>query len=261
MPYKHGRPVIDLSLPFRIASFLCFYLTCSAASLINFIPFFPRYKYRFRLYDLHKAVTVSNHSTFLDPVNVGIVAFPHRIYQTLLEATVEFPFLGTFTRLMGGVPIPRGKTGYKKIIEICERAFKYHRYLHFYPEGECYLYNQQIRKFHSGAFRIAAELDIPVVPIVTVFSNGLFKPWSFWGRSIPVETVIVLDPVYPAQFIRRNEKGEITSNSIKEFTEAVHHLMQTEIDRRNGSQAFSRGRMERIKGLNDTATVAKLKSD
>ena len=261
MPYKHGRPAIDSSLYFRIASFLCFYLVGPIAYVVNFMQFFTRYKNRFKLYDLRKAITVSNHTTFLDPVKIGALVLPHIIFQTLLEATVEFPVLGTFTRMMGGVPIPRGKTSYRKLLESCERAFKKRRYLHFYPEGECYLYSQQIKKFHSGAFRIAADLDIPVVPVVTVFSEGLFKPWSFGGRSLPFETLVVLDPVYPMQYVQRDEKGEITSSSIKEFAETVRQKMQAEIDRRGGSEAFYRGPLERIKGLNDDKTVAKLNSN
>jgi len=173
------------------------------------------------------------------------------IFQTLLEGTAEFPVLGTYTRLLGGVPIPAGRNGFKKIQEISERAFRYRRFFHFYAEGECFLYNQDINKFHSGAFRIAAELDIPVIPMVTVFSNGPCKPWSFWGRSIPKETLIVLEPEYPSQYVRRDSKGEFTIRSLSEFAETVRRKMQYEIDRHNGSRAFFRGQMERIKGLND----------
>jgi len=251
MPYKHGRPVIDLSFWFRAATRLTFYLMIPIAYLFNFLQHSTRYKHRWRLHKMRRAITVSNHTTFMDPVKIAALALPGMIYQTLLEATVTFPVLGTFTRLLGGVPIPRGRTGYPKIREICEQAFKYNRYLHFYSEGECFLYNQKIREFHSGAFKIAAEMDIPVVPLVTVFSDGLFKPWSFWGRSLPVETLVVLEPVYPSGFIRRDENGDITSESIKEFSEAVRHIMQAEIDKRKGSAAFFRGQMERIKGLNN----------
>jgi 1-acyl-sn-glycerol-3-phosphate acyltransferase len=252
MPYKHGRPVIDLSLPFRLASAWTFYLMIfPIAMLVNFMQYFTTYKHRWRLYALRRAITVSNHTTFLDPVKIAGLVIPRQIFQTMLEATVEFPVLGTFTRLLGGVPIPRGKSGYRKIFETGAKAFKYRRCLHFYPEGECYLYNQQIREFKSGAFKIAAELDIPVVPLVTVFSEGPFKPWSFWGRSLPLETLVVLEPEYPSAYVRRNEDGEIVSESLREFAEAVRQKMQKEIDRRGGSSAFSRGQMKRIKGLND----------
>ena len=251
MPYKHGRPVIDLSLPFRLASAWAFFLTFPIAMLFNFMQYSTVYRHRWRMAGIRRAITVSNHTTFLDPVKITGLVIPRMIFQTLLEATVEFPVLGTFVRLLGGVPIPRGKTGYRKIREICERSFKYRRYLHFYPEGECFIYNQRIQEFKPSAFRLAAELDVPVLPLVTVFSNGLFRPWSFWGRSLPKETLVVLDPVYPSGYIKRDENGEISAASIKEFAEAVRQKMQNEIDRRQGSTAFYRGQMERIKGLND----------
>jgi 1-acyl-sn-glycerol-3-phosphate acyltransferase len=251
MPYKHGRPVIDLSIFFRIASVMGFYFCLPMAFLINSIHLFTRYKYRFRIYNVRKAITVSNHTTFFDPAKIAFLVLPELIYQTLLESSVEFPFFGTFTRILGGVPIPKGKTGYRKILEICERSFEYRRFLHFYPEGECYLYNQKIKEFKQGAFRIAADLDIPVLPLVTVFSEGLFRPWSFMGRSVPLETLVVLEPVYPRDYVKCDENGEFTTESIREFAEVVRKKMQAEIDKRGGTDAFSRGKLKRIKGLND----------
>jgi len=259
MPYKHGHTVIDLSLPFRIASRCGFYISIPVAFLINFMMFFTRYKNRFRTYSIRRAITVSNHTTVLDPVKITGLVLPGLIYQTLLEATVEFPFLGTLIRLFGGVPIPRGISGYKKILEICERAFKYRKFLHFYPEGECFLYNQKIREFKPGAFIIAAEMDVPVLPLVTVFSEGPFKPWSFLGRSLPLETLVVLEPVSPSQYVKRDGNGDLTPDSIREFAEAVRGKMQAEIDRRGGSSAFFKGQMERIKGLNDLRNIQYVK--
>jgi len=251
MPYKRGRPVIDFSFPFRAASALGFYLTIPIAFLANFVMFFTRYKNRFRIYGIRKAVTVSNHTTILDPVKIAALVLPRLIFQTLLEGTVESPFLGTYTRILGGVPLSKGITGCRKILEIREKLFKYRRYLHFYPEGECFLYSQQVKEFKSGAFLIAAELDIPVIPMVTVFSNGPFKPFSFLGRHLPYETFYILKPEYPSNYVKRDEKGELTADSIREFAEAVRRKMQAEIDRRGGSSDFYKGQMERIKGLND----------
>jgi len=251
MPYKHGRPIIDLSCFFLTASALTIFLIFPIAMLINIIMFSTSYKYRFRIYNIRRAITVSNHTTFLDPVKIAGLVLPHFIYQTLLESTVEFPYLGTFTRLLGGVPVPKGRTGYSKIAGTCERAFKYRRFMHFYPEGECFLYNQEIMKFKTGAFRLAIDLDIPIIPMVTVFTDGLFRPRSFLGRSLPVETLVVLEPEYPSRYIRYDENGELLKESIKEFAEAVRQKMQKEIYRRGGSSSFFKGQMERIKGIND----------
>ncbi|MDR3146532.1 MAG: 1-acyl-sn-glycerol-3-phosphate acyltransferase, partial [Treponema sp.] len=241
MPYRHGRPVIDSSLPFRIATAMTFYTVWPIAQAANWLHLSTRFENRRKLRGFSRAVLVSNHSTFLDPVTVSGMVLPRRTWQTLLEATVEAPFLGTFTRLLGGIPIPRGKDGFRKLLESAETAFKYRRFIHFYPEGECFLYNQQIREFKPGAFRFAAELNIPVIPLVTILSEGPFKPYSLLGRSVPRETIVALDAVYPGRYIKRDERGEISPESVKAFARAVREIMQREIDARRGSSAFFRG--------------------
>ena len=251
MPYKHGRPVIDLSFFFRIASAVGFYLCIPFAFLINFLHHFTRYKNRFYLNGIRRAVTISNHTTFLDPAKISALMLPHLIFHTMLEATVEFPFFGTFTRILGGVPIPEGKTGYRKLLEICDKAFKYRRFFHFYPEGECYLYNQKLCNFKTGAFRLAADLNIPVIPLVTVFSEGPFRPFSLLGRSVPLETLYVMEPEYPCNYVKRDEDGCLLPDSIRFFAETIRQKMQAEIEKHGGTNAFCRGVMQRIKGLND----------
>jgi 1-acyl-sn-glycerol-3-phosphate acyltransferase len=250
MPYKHGRPIVDISLPFRIATAMTFYVVWPIAQVVNVMMLSTRYKHTEKLRGFKRAVLVSNHTAVLDPVSVSGAVFPYRTWQTLLESTVESPFVGTLTRLLGGVPLPRGRYGLRSLAESGEILFKYRKFLHFYPEGECFFYNQQIREFKPGAFWVAAELDIPVIPLVTIHAPGPFKPYSFFGRSLPKETLVVLDAVYPATYVKRNEKGELNPDSVRSFAEAVRGIMQAEINKQGGTQAFYRGKMERLKGIN-----------
>ena len=250
MPYRRGRPLIDSSLPFRVAALITFCIVWPIAQVINLVMFSTSYENRGKLRGIRRAILVSNHTTFLDPVKMGGVMIPRRAWHTLLEKTVEAPVVGTLTRLLGGVPLPPGSSGLKRILEASESLFRSRRFLHFYPEGECYLYNQEIREFKPGAFFIAAELNIPIIPLVTVFSGGRFKPRSFWGRCLPREKLVVLDPVYPCEHVRRNEKGELEADSVRQFAQTVRLLMQDEINVRRGCHAFFRGRMGRIGGIN-----------
>jgi len=257
MSYKQGDPLIKESFLFRLASALTFYPVVCIAQLINIVLYSTGFENTKKLRAFKgRAILVSNHTTFLDPVKMSCTVLPFRTWHTLLERTVETPFLGTFTRLLGGLPLPPGGRGIERIIESGEAAFRQFRFIHFYPEGECYIHNQKIAPFKSGAFLIAARLGIPVFPVVTIFREGFFKPKTFFARKLPKEKAVVLDPVYPEKYIRYNDDGSIALNSVKEFAGAVRALMQNEIEKRHeknyrdGTQAYSRGKMPRIKGIN-----------
>jgi 1-acyl-sn-glycerol-3-phosphate acyltransferase len=244
MPYKPGRPLIDTSFFFRAASHLTFY-PCEALGYAFYRCYYhSRITGRSKLIPLKKAILVSNHTTFLDPVLMSAAVIFRRTYHTLLEATVKAPFLGTFTRLLGGVPVPGGRDGPERMIEGCRAALQQFRYIHFYPEGECYLYSRDVRRFRQGAFLAAARLDVPVVPLATIFHEGL--P----GTARPRIELAVLDPLYPKDFIAYNNEGEIVPESVSAFSRAARQAIQAEIDKRGGTGKYFKGRMARIEGLN-----------
>jgi 1-acyl-sn-glycerol-3-phosphate acyltransferase len=257
MRYQRGQPLIDFSLGFRIAEFLTFYFIWHIAELYYIFCMNVRYEgkkiiRRFK----GRAILVSNHTTFLDPVLISGAVMPERTWHTMLDKTVETPFLGTLTRLLGGVPLPPGGRGLEKLRDTCDEAFRHKRFLHFYPEGECYRYNQTIMPFKSGAFFLAAKLNIPIIPVLTVFYDGKFPKDHFLGRKIPRCRSVVLEPVSPQAYIRHDSDGEISMSSVKEYAEAVRQIMQAEIDRRRqadpraGTNAYFKGQMPRIKGIN-----------
>jgi 1-acyl-sn-glycerol-3-phosphate acyltransferase len=241
MAYKHGDPPIGASIFFRAASALTFYpVWFLAQSLINGVMHKTRYINRQVLRACRRAILVSNHTTFLDPVLMSGAALPHLMWQSLLESTVETPFLGTFVRLLGGFPLPEG-VSMNRLKHICETGFRYRRFIHFYPEGECYLYNQRIQPFKDGAFYLAAELHVPVIPMVTVFTGGPARP---------KETLVVLEPVHPSAYIQRNSAGRVNMASVRAYRDAVRARMQSEIDRRGGTQSLFKGPLARITGIN-----------
>ena len=245
MPYKPGRPIVDTSIFFRAASCLTYYPVVALAYAFYRWYYHSRIIGRSKLIPLKKAILVSNHTTVLDPVLMSAAVFFRRTYHTLLESTVKSPFLGTFTRLLGGIPVPRGSDGPERLVQGCHEAFKYYRYIHFYPEGECFLYNNRVRRFRQGAFLAAAMLNVPVVPLATVFYEGAC------GTSRPRIKLVVLDPLYPGDFIARNDAGEIIPATVSAFSNAVRKRIQQEIDRRGGTGKYFKGQMARIGGLND----------
>ena len=62
-------------------------------------------------------------------------------------------------------------------------------FLHVFPEGECYLWNQEIMDFQLGAFYLACRLHLPVIPITTVLHQRQWlgrRSFRFAGRSFRI---------------------------------------------------------------------------
>ena len=243
MAYKKGDSLIRKNPLFRIASHLTFYSVLPIAWLIFFGLYRGKVRGRWRIKDFlkenknGKAIMVSNHTTFFDPILTSLSIVPYCMYHTLLEATVCTPFLGTFIQLLGGMPVPRGRNASERFTEGIKLALTKRPLVHVYPEGECFVHDQNVEKFHRGAFVVAKELNLPVFPAATVFK----EPISIlgWKSRRPRAEFHILEPIYPNQF-----------ENPKEFAEFTQKTVQAEIGRCNGTNRFFKGRMERIGGIN-----------
>lgn len=242
MPYRKGRPLIDSSRFFRIASTLVFYPVVVLAYSVYYAFYRSRITGRSKLKACKNAVLVSNHTTFLDPVLMSAAVFPRRSFHTLLESVVLVPYLGTLCRLLGGVPVPPDIRSMFNLPKACSKGLSWRPFVHFYPEGECYIRNQDVFPFHPGAFMVAAELDIPVIPLATVFVPNKS------GKK-PLVRLYVLDPVYPDSFeCKSRGTGKVNLKAVRRFAEHVRGLIQDEINRRGGSRRFYKGAMPRVVG-------------
>ncbi len=203
-----------------------------------------------------RAILVSNHCMPLDPVFHGLSILPRRTFFTLLEETCEAPVIGSLVRLLGGIPLPRNKKRLGDIERAVEHALSTRGLVHFYPEGECFLGNQDIFPFKAGAAFFAIKFGVPVVPIVTILKRDNGQK----SKRIQVN-VHMLEPIMPQTLLPkpissidrdsvREYPREMLSFAIK-FTGEIHALMQAEIERSGGDKSLYKGPMPRIRGVND----------
>lgn len=195
------------------------------------------------------AILVSNHCMPLDPVFHGLAIFPRRTFFTLLEETCEAPVLGAFVRLLGGIPLPRDRARLNDIEQAVAHALQTRGLIHFYPEGECFLGNQNLFPFKGGAFYFAIKFGVPVVPIVTILKKRAGHS-RFRGQRLNRIQVTehVLSPIQPPPC---GVTAHQTLARAIEFANQVQSLMQAEIESCGGDTSLYRGPMPRIKGIND----------
>jgi len=185
------------------------------------------------------AILVSNHAIPLDPLLHGLTLLPRFSYFTLLEETVLTPWLGTLVRLLGGIPVPHDQSRLGDIERAVKSALDGRGLIHFYPEGECFLFNQEIREFKAGAFWYAIRFGVPVIPLITVISRR--------GKGFHAE-VHVLEALEPPAASGRSAAD---LHAAIRFARSTRALMQARIDAAGGDKTLYRGPMPRIRGVND----------
>ncbi|KAI5863115.1 acyltransferase-domain-containing protein [Durotheca rogersii] len=167
------------------------------------------------------AVFVGNHQTELDVLMLGTL-FPKYCSVTAKKSLKSIPLLGWFMALSGTVFIDRkntrdardAMTGAAKEIQQRKQS------VYMFPEGtRSYLKEPGLLPFKKGAFHLAVQAGVPIVPVVVAnYSYVLYiKNRVFRSGKIPVK---VLDPIPTAG---------LTAEDVDELTRTTRELMLKEL--------------------------------
>ena len=253
MAYRKGARIIGFTPPFP-PFILLYHLVVALVRVFDWLVYRVRIKGRENLPRSGGAILVSNHTLLLDPGILAHAIRPHRTYFTMLEETALIPFLGTFVRLLGGVPIPERPGALLALDAAARTALRELGFIHFFPEGECYRESQVIQDFHPGAFLLASRLNVPLVPITTVLHETRVRGRSSFqiaGKDIflpPRVTIVIGVPVRaPLTLLPiTGQDGASLKRAAKNLSEQVRASMQATIDRERGNKTLYRGIMPRL---------------
>ena len=246
MAYKRGEEIRAYS-PSFIPAAVMFHFTLLLVQLVDRLVFRLKIEGREQLQRVASAMLVSNHTLVLDPGIIAHVLRPHRTCFTMLEETACIPLLGTYVRMLGAIPIPTRTAAMRNLERTIHRNLQDLPFVHVFPEGECYLWNQEIKDFRLGAFYLACRLHLPIVPVTTVLHERRWlgrTTFRFGNRILrvpPRVTVVVGEAVYP------NGNGtRCPKHAAVEMSRKTRSIMQRTIDRQGGSKSMSKGRMPRL---------------
>jgi 1-acyl-sn-glycerol-3-phosphate acyltransferase len=140
---------------------------------------------RIRVIDEHllpagPCVVVANHASYLDGI-VLKAALPARFSFVIKKEFSRVPLAGLLLRRIGSEFVDRfnrhaGGMDARRLLKAADAG----QALAFFPEGT-FLAEPGLGKFHSGAFAIAARVDLPVVPLAIrgtryILPSGRFLP-------------------------------------------------------------------------------------
>ncbi|CAK7233832.1 1-acylglycerol-3-phosphate O-acyltransferase [Sporothrix bragantina] len=167
------------------------------------------------------AVFVGNHQTELDVLMLGCM-FPQYCSVTAKRQLRSYPFLGWFMSLSGTIFIDRAnsKDARSAMRGAADAIQSQRQSVYMFPEGtRSYAQEAMLLPFKKGAFHLAVQAGVPVVPVVVANYSHLYAPSKF--RFLPGRIPIrVLDPI---------PTTGLTSDDVTALTERVRDAMLREI--------------------------------
>ncbi|WP_262149589.1 MMPL family transporter [Chryseobacterium foetidum] len=115
------------------------------------------------------AVIIANHTSFLDTLVMGMVS--HKIVYLVNDWVYHSPFFGKIVRALGFYPVSQGiENGMEQLREKVAQGYS----LVVFPESER-SYNNNVKRFHKGAFYIAEQFNLDILPIY-IHGNSEVQP-------------------------------------------------------------------------------------
>lgn len=135
------------------------------------------------------AVFLGNHQTELDVLMLGCM-FPKYCSVTAKSSLKKTPFLGWFMTLSGSIFIDRknSKDAREAMQGAADQMSRMKQSVYMFPEGtRSYAKEPMLLPFKKGAFHLAVQAQVPIVPVVAAnYSNVLHpKDYVFTSGKIP----------------------------------------------------------------------------
>ncbi|MEZ4360466.1 MAG: AMP-binding protein [Kofleriaceae bacterium] len=110
------------------------------------------------------AILVSNHASYLDWL-VLTLALEQPFLFTAKSSVFSMPILGRLMQRLGHIRVERGQlAGRHESFRVAREAAERGELVHFFPEAT-FTSASGLRPFRLGAFQLAAELGLPIIPI------------------------------------------------------------------------------------------------
>lgn len=115
------------------------------------------------------AVIIANHTSFLDTLTMAMTT--HKIIFLVNDWVYNSPVFGKIVRALGFYPVSQGiENGMQQLKEKIDQGYS----LVVFPEAER-SYTNDIKRFHKGAFYIAEEFGLDIVPVY-IHGNSEVQP-------------------------------------------------------------------------------------
>lgn len=168
-------------------------------------------------------VIVSNHLSTIDVLAASLL-FTHFKWVSKIE-NFKIPFIGWTMYLNRYVAIKRGGiSSIKSMISQSKTHIENGSSVFIFPEGSR-SNDGQLKSFKTGAFKIAQEMQVPIMPVVLTDTDKAVPKSSLHFKGHQKISVEVLEPILPHQY---------QELSLKELTALAQARISDHIEYKKG---------------------------
>jgi 1-acyl-sn-glycerol-3-phosphate acyltransferase len=169
------------------------------------------------------AVIIANHSSFLDILAVGMLS--PKIIFLVSDWVYNSPVFGLGVRMVGFYPVSSGMdNGIEHLRAKVAQGFS----IMVFPEGSR-SENNSINRFHKGAFYLAEQFNLDIIPVVIHGYSEVLPKGDFvinGGRT----TVTILDRILPSDLSFGKDYAERTKK-LSSFFKLQYKKMRLDFER------------------------------
>lgn len=140
-------------------------------------------------------ILVVNHLSFFDSYFISTLPF-HDIIFAVGAWPFKMYWYTLFMRLARYLDVET--SDWNNVMETCTETFAKQGTVLFFPEGHRSR-NGKLQPFYSGAFRLAQETGVPIVPLCITGTDTMLPPGHFFLHPATVR-LKALDPVDPSDY-------------------------------------------------------------
>ena len=195
----------------RVWAWIAVLLTFSVPNIIRMQNKFPK-----------KCIFVANHTSYLDIIVLGLFA-PSKMSFIGKRELANIPLFGIFFRTVD-VAVNREsmKDAHKGFHQAKEKIDAGYSILIF-PEGTIWNNTPELKAFKNGAFKMAIETKLPIVPVV--FYNNF--------KILPDEKTEYYPSVIKCKIHRAIETGHLNIVDANQLKDEIYHLIRTDLIKNN----------------------------
>jgi 1-acyl-sn-glycerol-3-phosphate acyltransferase len=163
-------------------------------------------------------VLVSNHTSYLDIVTIGLFA-PLKLSFMAKHQLSKIPLFGIFFRTVDiGVVRESMTQSHKSFLKAKEKIENGYGVVIF-PEGTIWKHVPKLKSFKSGAFKLAIETGVPILP-VTFYNN--FK-------HLPDERFEYYPGIVKFKIHRKIKTNHLKSEDAIELKNKIYSIIEDEL--------------------------------